>query len=279
MHRVALNKVPLGTDRFSTLGEPVRRVLFGLFLIQFALVWARLLLPLPLLANARWPDGLLLVLAAATTVAALARRLPGQNVMLASGIIAVISGGVQCLNSSSGIPFGPCDFADNIGQELFHPLRWAVPLLWIVVVLTSRGVARLMLRPWRKTRSYGYWVIGVTAALVVLFDLGLEPFATRVKDFWIWHPTKLPFDWYSTPWVNFVGRGVMAVLILAFATPSLINKKHSKSVSDYHPLILWLLLNGLFATGLAAKQLWPAVAVIGGGSLVVTVFAVRGARW
>jgi uncharacterized membrane protein len=101
-----------------------------------------------------------------------------------------------------------------------------------------------------------------------------------VKHFWFWSPTKLRFDWYTAPWVNFLGWALTALLILGFATPSLINKRpRAQPPPDYAPLIVWLLLNLLFATGAAVHQLWPALALISVTSIVVTVFAVRGARW
>src|SRR5881296_2683237 len=107
MNRAGLEKIPLRANPFAGLGEQIHRVLFGLFLIEFALVWARLWVAVPLLGQARWPDGLLVVAATATTLAALARQLPGQNVILAASIIAVIGGAVQSLDARTGIPFGP----------------------------------------------------------------------------------------------------------------------------------------------------------------------------
>jgi uncharacterized membrane protein len=280
MNRVVLTDIALGSNRFAGWAPRIHRVLFGLFLLQFTLVWTRLWLPWPLLGNARWPDGLLVVLTTATILASLACQLPGQNVMLASVIIAFIAGAVQTLGGLTAIPFGPYVYTDHIGQQLFYPLPWAVPMMWIAVLLASRGVTRLMLRPWRKTQNYGYWLIGLTTLLVVLLDLGLEPFATNVKHYWFWSPTKLRFDWYSTPWVNFLGWTVTALLILAFATPALINKKPGpQPPPEYSPLVVWLLLNFLFATGAAVHHLWPAVGLISLGSVAVTVFAIRGARW
>jgi uncharacterized membrane protein len=280
MNRVVLKDIPLRGNRFSGWAPRVHRVLFGLFLLQFALVWTRLWLPWPLLGSARWPDGLLVVLTTATVVASLTRELPGQNMMLASTIIAFIAGAAQSLGALTAIPFGPYVYSESIGQQLFYPLPWAVPLMWIVVILTSRGVARLALRPWRKTQTYGFRLIGITTLLVVLLDAGLEPFATSVKHYWLWSPTKLRLDWYSAPWVNFLGWAVTALLILAFTTPSLINKKpRPQPPPEYAPLVVWLLLNFLFATGAAVYRLWTPVGVIALGSLVVAFFALRGARW
>jgi len=280
MNRVVLQKIPLRTNRFSGWAPNVHRALLVLFLLQFTLVWARLWLPGPLLGNARWPDGFLLVLMTATVIASLTRQLPGQNVMLASVIIAFIAGAVQSIGALTAIPFGPYVYTDRFGQQLFHPLPWAVPLMWIAVIFASRGVARLILRPWRNTQTYGFRLIGLTTALVVLLDLGLEPFATHVEHYWFWNPTKLNFNWYSAPGVNFLGWAATTLLILAFATPSLINKKPGpQPLPDFVPLVVWLLISLLFATGAAIHHLWPALGLICSYSVVVIVFALRSARW
>jgi putative membrane protein len=280
MNQALFRQIPLRTSRLSGLAPKVKRVLLGLFMLQLALVWTRLWLARPPLGSARWPDGLLVVLAAATVLASLACQLPAQNVMLAGIIIALLGSAVQCLGAMTAIPFGPFVYTDHIGQQLFNPLPWTIPLVWITAVLASRGVARLTLRPWRKTSNYGFRLIGLTTLLVVLLDLGLEPFAARVKHFWLWNPTKLKLDWYGAPWVNSFGWAVTTLLILAFVTPSLINKKPGpQPPPDYAPLLVWLLLNVLFATGAAVHHLWPALALISLYSIVVVVFALRGARW
>ncbi len=276
MNRVALNGMLVGASPFARWAVVLRRLVFCSFLIQFGVVWFRLWRPSFLFGDARWPDGLLIVLMAATILASLTCRLPGQNVMLASVIIAFIAGAVQSVGGLTGIPFGPYVYTDHIGQELFKPLRWAVPVLWLVVILSSRDAARLVLRPWRETRNYGFWLLGVTVALVVLLDFGLEAFATQVKHYWIWSPTKLRSDWYSAPWVNFLGWALTAVLILAFATPALLKKKPVKYSPEYQPLIVWLAANVLFATGAALHDLWTAFGLTVAASVVVAVLAVRG---
>jgi len=277
MNRASLKDIPLQPMPFSGWAPKVHRVLFALFLIQWVLVWARLWLPCPPFGGTRWPDGLLVVLTAATLLASLTCHLPGQNVMLGSLMIAFIAGAVETLGALTAIPFGPFVYSDAVGQQLYYPLPWVVPMLWIVALLSSRGVARLILRPWRNTTNYGYRLIGLATLLVVLMDFGFEPFATQVKRLWKWTPTRLRLDWYTAPCVNFLGWGVTALLILAFITPALINKKPMKqSLPDYHPLAVWLLLNLLFETGAAVNQLWPAVLAISASTITVTVLAVRG---
>ncbi|HWX19534.1 MAG TPA: carotenoid biosynthesis protein [Candidatus Binatia bacterium] len=277
MPRVAFKDLPLRTNRFAALPRIVQRILFALFLLQLTLVGVRLWQPSALFGDVRWPDGLLVVLAAATTLASLARQLPGQSVLLAAVIIGVIAGAAHSLGALTGIPFGPYTYTEAIGQQLFEPLPWAVPMMWIVIILNSRGVARVILRPWRQGPNYGWWLIALTVLLVVLFDVGLEPFATTVKHYWKWQPTRIPVDWYGAPVVNFVGWALTALLIVFFVTPSLLNKKPVKFPPNYYPLFVWLLLTLMFLAGAAVHHLWPALVFIASECLVVTVFAAVGA--
>jgi uncharacterized membrane protein len=228
-----------------------------------------------------WPEIILLLLAAANTLSALTRRLPFQNVLLAAFGIALIGGGVHALGAKSGIPFGPLNFG---GLLIFKTLPWPMPLLWIVVVLNSRGVARLILRPWRKIKTYGFWVIGITGALAMLFDFALEPFASRAKHYWLWMPgnpaLKFIPAWFGVPLVNFFSWGIVTALILAFITPALIKKQPGqKNPADFHPLGLWLCAILIFGIGCARNELWLSLAADAAIGIVTAVFAVRGAKW
>jgi uncharacterized membrane protein len=253
--------------------------LFLGFLVSLA-AWLGSLLHFPFFRDARWAEDLFPILALATTLMTMGRSLPAQNVILAATLIAVISGIVETISAKTGIPFGPLVYTDNLGPELFGTLPWPIPVIWVVVILNSRGVARLILRPWRKMGKYGFWVIGLTCLLSVILDLGFEPFAARVNHYWIWHVPNTVLAWYTAPWVNFVGWATTTLLILAFTTPWLINKKQFKNAPrDYYPLIVWLLLNLLLATGNAAHHLWWAAGFSLVASIIVATFAWRGARW
>lgn len=253
--------------------------IFILFLIVWVVNWVLLLFAIELPPEGRWVEALLPILAAVTSLVALRRRLPLQNVLTAAVLISGLSSGVVAVGAWSGIPFGPFLYGDTLGDRLFGVVPWSIPLLWVTLIINGRGVSRLIMRPWRKTNYYGFWVIGLTCLLVVWFDLGLEPFAVHRKGYWLWLTGKSAFSWHTTPWVNFLGWFISALGILAFTTPWLINKQPIKQPIDYHPLAVWLLLNLWIATGNALHHFWLAVGVASLGTAVAVVGAVRGARW
>ena len=247
-------------------------LLAGGFLSAFIAVGIR--------SDSNWPEASLLLVATAGTLVALTRQLPAQNVLFVAGIIAFIGGVAHAVSAKIGIPFGPFLFSSEAGWRLFGVLPWAMPLLWVVAVLNSRGVARLVLRPWRKTRTYGFWLIGLTALFTMLFDCALEPFAAHAKHYWIWTAGSLSLTPQGAPLANSVGWFLVTVLMLAFATPLLINKQLSKrSAPDFQPLVVWLGGILLFGVGAAMNRLWPAVVVDVIVGIIATIFAVRGGRW
>jgi hypothetical protein len=151
--------------------------------------------------------------------------------------------------------------------------------LWITVAVASRGVARLIVRPYRKTTYYGFWVIGLATALAVAFDLALEPFAVHSGRWWIWDTPTGAITWQTMPPVNSLGWLTCTLLLLAFATPWLLNKQPVKQPTDFHPLAIWLSFQLLFVAGNAATGRWSAVAIGLVLSGAAAVAAIRGARW
>jgi uncharacterized membrane protein len=251
----------------------------ALLAATFALVLAANGLSLDLPGRPGWPETLLILLATVSTITALARQLPLQNVLFAAFVIALMGGAVHALGVTMGIPFGPFLFMPDAGPQLFKTLPWAMPLIWVVAVLNSRGVVRLILRPWRKIRSYGFWLIGLTAALTMLFDLAFDPFASRVKHYWLWMPTKFPVTWQGAPLVNFLSWAAVALLMLMLVTPALINKNPLRRVPDFHPLAVWLGAFLLFGIVSAEHGMWLPVALDAAIAVLAATFAIRGGRW
>jgi uncharacterized membrane protein len=252
--------------------------LFVFFALDLLLVCLRLRWPGLLFGDARWPDGLLLVLALAATVASLSGQIPAQNAVLAAILIGFMGGAVGLLGATTGVPFGPLVYnKGNVGAFLINPLPWTVPMFWVVTLLNARGVARLVLRKYRFHRNYGFAIMGTTVVLVVLLELSFEPYAVLVKEYWSWKATKLPFTWYSAPLSNFLGWAVTSLLMLLFVTPALINKSPVKKPPAYHPLGVWELLSLPFLLGTTLHGLWTAAVLIVCQMVVVLMLAMVGA--
>jgi uncharacterized membrane protein len=259
--------------------QKVHRILFVLFLASAGLVWVRLWAKVAPFAEKSWPDGLLLVIAAGTTLASLSRQLPTQNAILAAVAIGAGGGAAASLGVALGIPFGPLAYnLQNIGRPVFNLLPWTVPLIWMTAILNARGVARLVLRRYRSGANYGFWLMGGTVLLVVLLELSFEPYATLVKHYWSWKPTRIRSDWYTTPWTNFLGWTVTTALILLFVTPALINKSPIKQPPNYHALIVWEVLSFIFLTATAHDGLWSAANLITAQMLLVAGLSMFGTR-
>lgn len=256
-----------------------QRVLLGLFVIAMGFSVARMFSSIQMPVSEGIWETIVLLLAVTTTLVSLAGQLPVQNVLLGTVVIGVIGGGIHALGALTGLPFGPIIYTHDGGPLLFNALPWFIPFVWIIVILNARGVARLILRPWRKLRIYGYWLIGITTALTLVFVLGFEPFATRLRHYWLWTPTKLPVNWYGTPLSDFLGWLVATLLILAFSTPALMKKKPAKSFPEYHPLVVWIAINLLFMAGAFSQHLLIPAVISGMVCVAVIPFAIRGATW
>lgn len=123
--------------------------------------------------------------AGAMTIAWLWRELPLQYVLTVAVVTASISA-LACLAMKTGC--------------------WWLPL----IVLNSRGVARLALRGWQERAYYGWWIIGLTCVL-----------STALAPHW------------STP--------ILALVMQLAATPWLIKRRPASTVS-YWPLVTFGLI-------------------------------------
>lgn len=224
-------------------------------------------------------DAVLIILAAAASVAILARTLPLQSVLFAAFITALIGGAAHGLSARTGLPFGPLSFHAQSGPQLFNTVPWTVPLLWVVAIFNSRGVARLLLRPWRKVKNYGFLLLALTALLALAFDFALEAFA-RVKHLWLWQPTKISVTWFGASPVSFLGWVFVTAIILVIILPYLIRKQPgSPSKPDFTPLVLWLGAVVLFGANAALAGAWLPAVFDAAIAAVVAVFCWRGAKW
>jgi len=151
--------------------------------------------------------------------------LPKQNVLALVCLISFLSSAAYLLVGTTCFPLGRLLRDDPAELRFFHRPPWTVPLIWVIAVLTSRDLARLVLRPWREAANYGWRVIGMTILLVILFNASLANPLILSRAFGI----------------NVAVIALTTLLILGALTPWLIQKKPAPQPKpDFVPVIIWL---------------------------------------
>ena len=170
----------------------------------------------------------LLLLSLTATILDLRRSLPAQNIISVIGLASLVSVVIEIVNAKTGLPFGQSDWLDMFGTPAFHLVRWPVPLIVVVNLLNSRGVARLLLVRWRSVSNYGLLSLGLTVLLTTLSNLGLEHFETVDL-------------WFALGIHILIAAGILLVV-----TPWLIIKRPGPiSTPGFFPLIIWFMLLGV----------------------------------
>lgn len=264
------------------------RAAWGVFLLAFGLsvVW---LLTHGSSGTSHLVDGIFLLLCSLMAAFSMTRRLPVQNVIAVSliilGISAIAIATVAYYGTDTGRKIG---FNQEFGPPLLgssqkNLLPWQMPFLVLALTLTSRETARLILRPWRREKNYGLWLMLLGAALVSLTCLALEPFANRAN-WWRWLaqdsegslPKLHSGAWFGTPWTAFACWFVFAIVIYWFAGPWFVVKRPHSTIPELTPICLWCLLLAYFIVGnIKAGLTIPAVVSAGAGG-VVAFMAWRG---
>lgn len=198
----------------------------------------------------------------------LARRLPVQNITFASFGLLFTSTALELLTAQTGVPFGLRRATPGSG---WFGMPWFAPFIWAALTLSARGLARLMLKPFRQTQFYGLWVLGVATTLISLAWLATVPVASA-GGWWEFRTAASVLHWHRMPLLALPAVTVAALLQLAFVTPWLLNKKPVRQPLDLHPLAVWVCLLGwLLARQAIAGMRGPMLFM--GILLTVSVFA------
>lgn len=192
----------------------------------------------------------LLVLGAALAAicVSLRRQLPRHNVLAAVALAAAFFWMLETVNADCDWPFGP----RTAFQEM--PLPGGTPLacvwLWVAGLFGSRLLARRLLRPWRKTRRYGYWMALIAALLMALLYRVAAPVKIEaVDDYWLHQLATF-------------GVSLVSLLVVA---PWLIVKSAHPPPADWLGPAVWLALCaylGLRALNQGWEHAWLAGALV-----------------
>jgi hypothetical protein len=247
-------------------------LLFAAFLLACLLVWSWLW-QLGIVSNhATWPVGLLAVLAIALTFSYSIMELPIANVLWASLLIGILGGMVQAVElRSGGFSLHKFVYFRQDGNAPFPRLAWVAPLIWIVVLLNARGIARLMVRRLRHEPNYGLWVMGITIILSAMWQESFDFFVANVTG-GLFYPY-----WYNLPAMRFFAWAATSLLTLLLVTPILIDKTPQPKEPALQPLFVWLLLSWLLMSAAWVHQLWYVLFLMTAQGTVTAIFALLGA--
>lgn len=197
------------------------------------------------------------------------RWVPWQN--LAGAAAGLWIGLEAALTASAhvGLPLGPIRFTELAGPSPLGTAPLGPACFWVIVVLASRGVGRLLLRPMSQHRDYGLWLIATNSLLVVAMDVAVEPYAVQIADFWLWRTAGHVSTWLGAPWVSYLAWWTTAILLNILATPWFLKRKPAPIPDDYTALAVWMGLLGYLTLGSAVHGLTRAAWAGGGVAVAV----------
>lgn len=124
-------------------------------------------------------------------------------VILVSGVAFL----AEHVGTGFGFPFGGYRYTGLLGPRLGGRVPILVPLSWFVMAVPSFGIASRFL-PGSRAR----WKrIGIATALLVAWDLALDPAMSFLTPYWIW---EAPGLYYGMPWLNLAGWTVTGLAIM-----------------------------------------------------------------
>jgi putative membrane protein len=153
-------------------------------------------------------DPILILLAFANTHLLAARQWGGSTARRWALVIILLSLLIETCGALTGFPFGSYAYTDKFGPVI-GVVPMTIPLAWHVVLTNALFVVRAILPHlprWGEAAAVGL--------IATLYDMILEPFATRVKDYWQWHGGAVPVQNYAAWFV------IGTLLVFAFAPTS-----------------------------------------------------------
>ena len=168
----------------------------------------------------------------------------------------------ELLGTTYGIPFGAYSYTALLGVKWFDRVPLLIPLSWFTMSWACWVIAR--------QRNAGVAAILLGTALLVAWDLLLDPAMSKVTSYWIWGESG---SYYGMPWMNLLGWCVTGLLLFVIL---------SKIALDPHSQVrfaIWVyIINFALPLGFCVlNQYWLAVgAGLGAVAIAFFVFGRKG---
>ena len=108
----------------------------------------------------------------------------------------------ELMGTTYGVPFGAYSYTSLLGSKWFGRVPLLIPLSWFTMTWACWVIAR--------QKSRGIRAVLLAAALLVAWDLLLDPAMTKVTSYWVWADAG---SYYDMPLMNFVGWGVTGLAL------------------------------------------------------------------
>ncbi len=174
--------------------------------------------------------------------------------------VYLVSLASELMGTGLGVPFGPYAYTSLLGPKWFNLVPLVIPLSWFTMSWACWVIAR--------RRTSGIPAILLATALLMSWDLLLDPAMSKVTSYWVWGEAG---SYYGMPWSNLFGWGVTGLvlfIILHRLTPAPLSSLR---------FALWVYaVNFLLPLGFCVlNQYWPAVGAGLGTMLLAWLIAGR----
>lgn len=163
-------------------------------------------------------------------------------------VLYLISLSSEMLGTAVGVPFGAYHYTNGLGIKWFAHVPVLIPVSWYVMALPSYALAT------RWISINVVWRILAATALLVAWDLALDPAMSRLMPYWVWGNEG---RYYGMPLLNLAGWYVTGLALMGALTLLKVDRWLDRVPTM--PLVGIYVANVALPVAMsAAAGLWPA---------------------
>ena len=179
-----------------------------------------------------------------------------------------ISLGAELLGTSTGLPFGPYSYTNQLGFKIFGLVPFNIPTSWFYMLYCSLAICGRLLPATDDGKSRWWWAL-ISGLVLTAWDVSMDP-GMVASVHWLWHLPSLegmPLwqsiliggHFYGMPLTNWLGwllTGIVVARVMLMIVPP---SRWARDVSpSKFPLALYA-VNGILPLGIClGRGLWGA---------------------